>query len=124
VDQGDSGHAFLAFLRANEGAKIRLLAYLDSSLYEGVPDNRQPTEGGFWLPSEDCPDKPFAKLTDQDCALVHIDIRSTSTESVGLWYQHGTWHLQGYFANHGYVDTWMGVTTYAITTLSDVEAVS
>jgi hypothetical protein len=53
-----------------------------------------------------------------------VEIRTTDKENVALWRQHGTWHLQGYFADHGFVDAWMGRTTYRLTLLTDVEAVS
>jgi hypothetical protein len=56
--------------------------------------------------------------------IIDIEIKGTSAENVALWQAHGTWHLQGYFADHGFVDVWMGRETYRITMLSDVEAVS
>ena len=87
-----------------------------------------PSESSFFVTSEDCEGKSQSYLTKPrlwyDCQyLAELRIDSIGPDRRGLFYLHGTWFLNGYFASSGFVDYHMGVRSYLVTPLTAIEAV-
>ncbi|MET8868818.1 hypothetical protein ABZW11_38325 [Nonomuraea sp. NPDC004580] len=131
----DSSLRLLQFLEEHEGMKIRILAYFDADYFgTHLPDSgdglfvgegpRGPGEDGFSLPSARCPKKPFTRITVTDCTIVRVTVKHSSKEARPFAERVGMWYMRGYFAVHGYQETWMGFDWYQITAMTDIEAVS
>jgi hypothetical protein len=123
------GQEFFDFLQKNAGRKVRLAIDLDPS-YFGNPEDRpyDPDETGFYVPSPDCMLDPPTGVVEfspsEDCPFLWLFIRQVGGDRRGLYWQEGGWHLSGYFASLGFQRTSFHASNYAITPLTDVEAVS
>jgi hypothetical protein len=55
---------------------------------------------------------------------LYVPRRPDNANAIGISYQHGLWHLRGYYADAGVVDIAQGFRVHRLIALSDNEAVS
>jgi hypothetical protein len=130
VSDAGQAQAFFDFLTEHAGRKVRI--YLDLNPdYFGGPEGGGPywpREDGFVAPPTQCPGDPPDDVTEfepsPECPYPTLYIRGVGEGRLGLFPQDGIWHLRGYFANVGFQRTGMGQSTYAVTPMTDIEAVS
>jgi hypothetical protein len=131
IQNPEDALAFFSFIEANAGRKVRVNAELGLDYFSplGAPASTfSPKETAFFAPSKDCANVSLSDLAESyfdGCDfMAELLIEGVGPDRRGLFYLHGSWHLNGYFASSGFVDFHMLYRSYAITPLTPLEAVS
>jgi hypothetical protein len=116
----------IAFIDNHAGRKVRIHTIIDGEYFGYINEQNAPSEDQLTVPTEECPTntKRLAELSPRDCLLDVLQIAEVSKQRQGLYYEHGSWRLNGYFASVGLLNVYQGYQAHSMTPLTAVEAVS